>query len=389
MATFSRTTFDAASYLAFRPSYPLWVYEEVLAFHRRQSPTSLSSSAKAGGSTASHAASRSSSPQPAAAQHRVAWDLGCGPGISSLPLQRYFDSVTGLEPSANMVASAIRIDSTAAGAQSTAVQGLPKPLRDLLVGQDSDSKPLGKIEYIQGHAEDIEKHGEPGSVDLVIAGQAAHWFHYERLWPALSRVIAPGGTVAFWGYAEFSLPEHPTTAPLISAFMSDPATMGAGARRLAELPAGQGGITNVGRYFERPGRTILDRGLVDIPWPWEVDPLTETTKWDRSSASRMMHSVLDLPEAARNPDWPPLNTRSHQAQQTMDLVVSWELLDRYLRTASAVNNFQAQHPNDAAEHGGQDVVQRFVGTLKEHIGGGVDSLRLRWPLSIMMLKAAA
>ncbi|KAK0552177.1 trans-aconitate methyltransferase 1 [Tilletia horrida] len=397
MTTFSKATFDAASYLAFRPSYPLWLYDEVLAFHRT------------GGQGA---ATR------AGAHFRSAWDLGCGPGISSVPLQAHFARVTGLEPSANMVASAIRIDegavrryqreggaardgsSSSSSSSSSSLAGLPAPLRTLLLhkldtnaragANATESKQqLGTIDYIQGFAEDLDTHCAPGSADLIVAGQAAHWFHYDRLWPVLSRALAPGGTVAFWGYAEFGLPDFPSTGPLISAFMSDPAAMGDEARAWLDKDKG---VTNVGAYFERPGRTILDRGLVDVPWPWEVKGQGKADaggddKWDRASATRSMYSLAQLSPASRNPAWPAPNAHAESAEHTMDLVVDWSGLERYLRTASAVNNFLQQHPDDAARHGGRDVVMRFVELLKEQVPRGIEQLRLRWPLSLMMLKA--
>lgn len=40
------------------------------------------------------------------------------------------------------------------------------------------------------------------SVDLVIAGQAAPWFEYPKLWPEMKRVIRKSGTLAFWGYKD-------------------------------------------------------------------------------------------------------------------------------------------------------------------------------------------
>ncbi|KAK0548229.1 trans-aconitate methyltransferase 1 [Tilletia horrida] len=389
MATFSKATFDAASYLAFRPSYPQWLYEEILAFHRLGRRKASASSSTAG-----------PAPESVIPFFRSAWDLGCGPGISSLPLQPKFDHVTGLEPSANMVANAIRLDSSILPSSSSSgssesnhprLRTLTPALRRALLGDAANPiQKLGSINYIQGHAEDLAKHCPPASADLIVAGQAAHWFNYEKLWPALARSIAPGGTVAFWGYAEFSLPDFPQSAPLISAFMSDPNTMSAEAKALTEKEDFQGGITNVGAFFERPGRSILDRGLVDLPWPWQVEgavnsPDANLDRWDRSSATRTLHSVVGLPSSSWNPAWPPVDRASDEAGQTMDLVVDWNGLEKYLRTASAVANFLHQHPNDADQYAGRDVVQRFIRQLRTIIPA--DELRLRWPVSLLMLKA--
>ena len=51
-------------------------------------------------------------------------------------------------------------------------------------------------------------------------------------------------------YTEFRLTHFPTLTPLIAKYAqgSDP-------------------VTSVGPYFQRPGRTILERYLVDVPEP--------------------------------------------------------------------------------------------------------------------------
>lgn len=59
---------------------------------------------------------------------------------------------------------------------------------------------LPRIEYSVGSAEDLGAAGlKPGDggVDLIIAGQAAHWFDYPKVWKEFSKFVRPGGTVAF------------------------------------------------------------------------------------------------------------------------------------------------------------------------------------------------
>jgi len=48
---------------------------------------------------------------------------------------------------------------------------------------------------------------QDATVYLVVAGQAAHWFNYPKLWPEMKRVVRKGGTLAFWGYKDSSDPE--------------------------------------------------------------------------------------------------------------------------------------------------------------------------------------
>jgi SAM-dependent methyltransferase len=39
-----------------------------------------------------------------------------------------------------------------------------------------------------------------GTVDLVAAAQAAHWFDHERFYPEVKRVLRPDGALALWTY---------------------------------------------------------------------------------------------------------------------------------------------------------------------------------------------
>jgi len=83
----------------------------------------------------------------------------------ALALSPSFAQTTGLDPSSKMVS----------------------------VGQQP---PNGKITYAVGNAEDLDTSGI-SEVDLVVAGQAAHWFDHRRAWEAIGRVLRPGGTVAY------------------------------------------------------------------------------------------------------------------------------------------------------------------------------------------------
>jgi SAM-dependent methyltransferase len=53
---------------------------------------------------------------------------------------------------------------------------------------------LPDVTAIAGRAEAIPLPG--GSVDAVLAGQAAHWFDLDRAMPEIARVLAPGGAFA-------------------------------------------------------------------------------------------------------------------------------------------------------------------------------------------------
>ncbi|EPQ60258.1 S-adenosyl-L-methionine-dependent methyltransferase [Gloeophyllum trabeum ATCC 11539] len=161
--TFADPSFSAENYRAHRPKYPEHLYRDILQFHDSQ-----------GG------------------QRRHAVDLGCGPGIVSEALTSYFDKVTGVDPSQGMV--------------EVASKSIPEGLKV-------------KLEYKVGSAEDIP--AEHGSVDLITAGTAAHWFAPDW-WSSAEKVLRSGGTVALFSAGRpFIAPSAHPEAQRLNAIMRD------------------------------------------------------------------------------------------------------------------------------------------------------------------------
>ncbi|MBL9215179.1 MAG: class I SAM-dependent methyltransferase [Opitutaceae bacterium] len=96
----------------------------------------------------------------------LAWDCGAGNGQASLGLAAHFERVVATEPSAAQLAEAA-----------------PHP----------------RVTYLPGA--ELAPSLAPGSVDLVTAAQAAHWFDREKFYGEVRRVLRPGGAVALWTYA--------------------------------------------------------------------------------------------------------------------------------------------------------------------------------------------
>ncbi|RYO98061.1 hypothetical protein DL765_010954 [Monosporascus sp. GIB2] len=213
MATFARPTFSAKAYAAFRPSYPASLYRRVLSFHQQQQ-------------------------QPPAPRPRqtMLLDLGCGHGLISRALCPHFDAVLALDPSAGMVAQAREIT-----AADESISGAGKE----------------KIAFRAGRAEDLADF-VPGeaSIDMAVAGQAAHWFDYGRVWPSLAQAVRPGGTLAFWGYKDNVLLGAEPATEIMERF-------GYGFGEVAP------GIEGMGRFWEQPGRNILRDLLRSVVPPEE------------------------------------------------------------------------------------------------------------------------
>ena len=95
----------------------------------------------------------------------VALDVGCGSGQLTAVLAPNFDTVFAIDPSASQLSHAPQIDN---------------------------------VTYLQQSAEDFEL--PEGSVDLVVAAQAAHWFDLERFYRCVRRVAKPGAVLALVTY---------------------------------------------------------------------------------------------------------------------------------------------------------------------------------------------
>ncbi|KAK8046349.1 hypothetical protein PG996_014413 [Apiospora saccharicola] len=77
------------------------------------------------------------------------------------------------------------------------------------LGAETKDKSAIQYELLAAESLDGSIHVEPGSVDLLTAAMAAHWFDMDRFWRQAGRMVKPGGTVALW--TKSSLYCHPST----------------------------------------------------------------------------------------------------------------------------------------------------------------------------------
>ncbi|KAK8098071.1 methyltransferase domain-containing protein [Apiospora kogelbergensis] len=200
------STEDGKNYASFRPTYHENLYKLVLDHH-----------ASTGG------------------QFDTIVDLGCGPGTTVRELAPKFQHAFGFDPSEGMTSAARSLG----GASSTG-----EPIRF----EVSSAEEIGS-ELAPG---DIPN----GSVDLIVASTAAHWFDLARFWPRAAEVLKPGGTVAFWGssgstYAHPSMPNHEAITAVLQHYEE--------------------------HYFKpyyQPGNFTSSDLYKNLAYPWDLDPLS-------------------------------------------------------------------------------------------------------------------
>ncbi|KAG6828370.1 hypothetical protein H0H92_008212 [Tricholoma furcatifolium] len=309
----------------------------------------------------------------------VAVDLGCGTGQATIQLTDKFPSVLGIDPSQNMIDAACR--------------------------KHTDSI----MKFVRGSSEDLRNVVADDSVDLMISAQAGHWFNWEKVWPEITRVLRKNGTAAIWTYGEMRLPEYPTTTPLITAYAQ-----------------GKDPLTSLGPYFERPGRTILEDMLTDVPDPTQMDSVANVrgglSHFERRYLAGLSIShckaieIIDL-NYESGPHYPthlpppsPTQVRPVELQLTM----RWRDLLGYLRTWSSLQNFHERFPEDLKriderfpediipasnseqdiDVSGGDIAVRFWKDLREEAKKasgkyGVDELvSVEWPIALLLARKA-
>lgn len=137
----------------------------------------------------------------------LAVDCGCGTGQIAESLSSRFGKVFGVDVSKDQLAHAFRAPN---------------------------------IEYVNRGAEDLNFLAD-GSVDLITAGTAYHWFDSDRFWNEARRVLKPGGVVAI---LQIKTPDIKEAPGLFEKFLSEklephtPAVKSSNARLHEQVPAG-------------------------------------------------------------------------------------------------------------------------------------------------------
>ncbi|TKA56320.1 hypothetical protein B0A49_08927 [Cryomyces minteri] len=291
MATFAKSTFSHASYAAFRPSYPPSLYNTVLQYHR--GPKNL------------------------------CVDLGCGHGVVARALAPEFSSVLGTDPSKGMIEQA---------QSSTPKDQYPNVA---FRSASAEHMPFLKDE----------------SVELVVAGQAAHWFDYAALFPEMRRIMRKGGTLAFWGYKDHIFVDYPRATQILNHYAYSP------------------GKDLLGEYWSQPGRSIVQNKLRAIQPP--------STDW----------------EDIRRIEYEPDSNGPASGEGTMFLTKKLKLGEckKYIRTWSAYHGWQEAHPGmkKRSAGGNGDVIDQMFDDIANVVQDFKDEekeVQIEWGSGLLMAR---
>jgi SAM-dependent methyltransferase len=204
----------------------------------------------------------------------LAWDCGSGNGQAAVALAEHFQRVIATEPSAAQLAEAV---------------------------------PHARVVYLQ--SAELAPTVRDGTVDLVTAAQAAHWFDRPKFYAEVKRVLRPGGIVALWSY--WLARVNPEVDRVIDHFYRE--TTG------PYWPPERAHIESRYREFEFP--------FAELPFP----SLTITREWtaDDLAAFLATWSAVQRFKQARGFDpIPPVAAELRAQWGEGRRTVSWEMFGR-------------------------------------------------------------
>ncbi len=244
-------------------------------------------------------------------------DVGCGPGNATRGLSRYFQTAIGADPSPSMIEQA---------RQSPKNKGIRFEL--------ASSESLDSIPDLA-----------PGSVDLLTAGTAAHWFEMPAFWTQAAKILKSGGTVALWTQGSWYI--HPETTP--------------NAARVQE-------VLNWLELVElEPYRRTGDRLYTDLPLPWQIEP----------KISDFLEG--DYLRKVWNEDGKigPGERFMRQHEITLQQFAS------AISTSSMVSKWRLAHPELAGTD--KDCVNIAIRKLREALGNPSDEVKVDGGCSVVLL----
>jgi SAM-dependent methyltransferase len=214
----------------------------------------------------------------------------------------------------------------------------------------SDAGNPTRIEFRQASAESVP-FVQDGQVDIVTAAQSSHWFDFPKLWPELSRVVRPGGTLAFWGYKDHVFVNFPKASEILQsyAYDSDP--------------------DRLGSYWPQPGRSYLQDQLRIIQPPREDWTDLERVEYEPATNGRA----------------------SGQGTLLMERTIAIASCKAYIRTWSSYHGWKQAHPAQVArsEGGSGDVVDKMFDEMAQthkHFDNEENEVEIEWGTALVMAR---
>jgi SAM-dependent methyltransferase len=214
--------------------------------------------------------------------------------------------------------------------------------------KQSSAPEYSNISFRQAEAENLS-FVEDGSVDMVVSGQAAHWFDHEKSWPEIHRVLRKGGTVAYWCYKDFVFVDYPKASAIFLDYAYS-------------MPKNK-----LGSYWE-PGRKIVRELYRPIVPPKDLFEDEQRIEYEPGTQG------IESGQGTR------LMSRKMTVKESMG----------YLWTFSSVHSWLADHgnPKSRAEGGNGDIVDEMYDKMREAEGWDNDDLELEleWGSSVILAR---
>jgi len=248
----------------------------------------------------------------------VLLDVGCGPGMATRIFSKHFDLAIGADPGESMIKLATELGGETAKGE---------PVRWVI----STAEEIDKIEGL-----------EKGSVDLVIAAFAAHWFDMPKFWAAAAEVMKPGGTVALWtSYREVAEPKTPEEAKVRAVFNSF--------------------HKNVIEAYAVEGGKISSNGYRDLILPWSDNSGLSPTTAALFNRDAFVRKDLTRQELATG------DTAKAVAKDPLATSI-WQRVENLLDTLDPVTRWREAHPELAGTD--KDCVKILIAETVEAVKDG-------------------
>lgn len=273
MSQYSDNKFDTQQYDDARPTYPKGFYDVILS---------------------------------KVSYRELAVDLGCGTGIVTYAIAPYFTKTIGTDPSKAMIRQCKR-------------------------------KLVDNVEFLQGTGEQFPAEIAPDSVDLITAGECAHWFNHEAFFKECHRMLKPGGTLAFWLYKD-PVFEDPRANAIYHKYTWESSF---------DHNTGADFEQYMGPYYQQPGHDYLGSLLKEKPVPSELYTDIERVEYLLDDSQR------------------PTGLQSTPLRIKKNVSVRWFL--EYVKSWSAYHSWMKDHGDK------YDVAEAFTKELMSAMGWTLDT----------------